>query len=60
MLFENINSLVGGFLLVIDKLLIVRVTTKEGTEEACSSWEKLIIGIRHPPYNRRIVLLSLA
>ena len=60
MLLEGVNSFQGGFAMVVDTLLIVRVSTNQWTKPTSNLGEDLCVGIRHPAEDRSIVLLRLA
>ena len=59
-LIKHFDSLESFLLGVIDRLLIIGITTDEGTEPTTERWQYLGVGKGHPSENRGVVLLSLA
>ena len=58
-LIKHADSLESFLLGVIDGLLVVRITTDEGTEPTTERRQDLGVGKGHPSENRGVVLLSL-
>jgi hypothetical protein len=59
-LFEGMNGFLGGFGMIVDTLLVVRVSSNQWPEPTSELRKDLCIGIRHPAKDGDIVLLRLA
>jgi hypothetical protein len=57
---EGTDSLGGGLLGIVHRLLVVRVTADEGAEPATEGAEDLSVGKGHPSEDGGVVLLGLA
>lgn len=55
--FDSLESILLG---VIYGLLVIGITTNEGTEPTTERWQDLGVGKGHPSENRGVVLLSFA
>ena len=60
MFVEDFHGFESGFLILFYDLFVVRVTTNKRAEPVADRWEYLVVDIRHPSYNGRVVLLRLA
>ena len=58
-LVKHADSLESFLLGVINRLLVVGITTDEGTEPSTERRQDLAVGKGHPSENRGVVLLSL-